>query len=102
MFRTFSLMLALVLCTSAWSTAHAAPPSIMLITEMLNGWKVKNLKLHRETPIKLGKMVEFDEIGLSHLAWPFGTACAAWQICRHVFWDNSDHKDRDADRDRAY
>ncbi len=95
MFRAFSLVLVLVLCTSGWSTAHAAPPSITPITEMLSGWKLKNFtKLHRETPIKLGKKAEFDEIGLSHLAWPFGV-CAAWESCKHFFWGNNDHKDPD-------
>jgi hypothetical protein len=94
MFRAFSLVLAVLLCTSGWSTAHAAGklPFFRPHTGIFDGWGIKNWKLHRDRPIKFGKF-ELDEISLRDLGWPFA-ACASSEKCRNHFSSNS-HKDAD-------
>jgi hypothetical protein len=55
MFRAFSFVLAVVLCTTGWSTAHAAPkaPFVGALSKtMKGGYLLKDSTIHLNTPFK--------------------------------------------------
>jgi hypothetical protein len=115
MFRTFSFVLALVLCTSGWSMAHAAPrPQLVqsLGKTVTGGWLYKDGAIHFNEPFKTNLpfkgAYENDKINfpslrgfagfVGFLGWPFAT-CETSETCKHYlylwFGGNNDHKDAD-------
>jgi hypothetical protein len=115
MFRAFSFVLVLVLCTSVWSMAHAAPtprPFQALKTTITGGylWKDRTIQFNKpfKTALPFNGTYEKEKINLpspkgivtflGFLGAPVAS-CAASESCKHFLWrwGNNDHKDTDRD-----
>lgn len=118
MFRAFSFVLAVVLCASGWSTAHAAPrPQLVgsLAKTIKGGWLYRDGTIHFNEPFKTDLpfkgAYEKDKINIpslrdvaGFLGWPSFATYVTWENWLK-FYSGNDHKDADrddADRDRAY
>ena len=76
MVRAFCSVLALILSTSAWSTAHAAPPARQA-AKTVTAW---------------GRALVWGGAGVGSVGTGVGTWC--WQLrgCHPIMWDpKSDH-----------
>ena len=89
MFRAFSLALAVVLCISGWSTAHAAPKPQQVET-------VAKAVPWRDTLHRTADVVRDALIFVPPAAW----LCHQWPWCQNAIFASSGTKD--GDRERAY
>jgi hypothetical protein len=113
MFRALGFVLAIVLCNTGWSTAHAAPkPQLVesLAKTIKGGWLYKDRTIHFNEPFKadlpLKGTYEKDKINIpslrdvaGFLGWPSFATYVTWENWQKLYSGN-DHKD--AERDRAY
>jgi hypothetical protein len=109
MFRAYSFVLAVVLCTFGWSTAHAAPKGPLggsLSKTMKGGWLLKDGAIHLNRPIKtalpFNGAYEKDKIKLPSLTGVvtfFGLPSLTYLTFKN--WHSGDHR-KDAERDGAH
>jgi hypothetical protein len=108
MFRAFSFVLAVVLCTSGWSTAHAAPMAPLassLSKTMKGGYLIKDGAIHFKpfkTALPFNGAYEKDKIKLPSLtgvATFFGLPSLTYLTFKK--WHSGDNR-KDAERDGAH
>ena len=87
MFRAFSIALAVVLCTSGWSKAHAAPKPIEVET-------VAKAVPWSDTLHRTADVVRDALIFVPPGAW----LCHRWSWCQNTFFASSGTKDGDRER----